>query len=230
MPDRHLPPERIGHRGAPREFDENTIDGFLRALARGADAVELDVHATRQGTVVVHHDAVLSDPSGASAPIADLTDDQVAAWVLPQGGRVPTLAAVFEALGDRGTVYVELKGAGVGEAAIADALAHGARYAFHSFDHAAVLALHEAWPKLAFGVLFDAGTPNVREQIDRYPVRDLWPHWSLVDRALVQAAHAGGKRVLAWTVNDAAAAGRLAALGVDGLCGDDVRAFPPADC
>ena len=51
-------PELIGHRGAPRERPENTIASFLRALDLGADAIELDVHATRDGVVVVHHDFV----------------------------------------------------------------------------------------------------------------------------------------------------------------------------
>ncbi|MGH7617348.1 MAG: glycerophosphodiester phosphodiesterase, partial [Gemmatimonadaceae bacterium] len=47
--------ERIGHRGAKRELPENTIAAFKRAFDRGADAVELDVHATNDGVVVVHH-------------------------------------------------------------------------------------------------------------------------------------------------------------------------------
>src|SRR5439155_7107203 len=51
--------QRIAHRGAKREFPENTLPAFQRAFERGADAIELDVHATRDGVVVVHHDAEL---------------------------------------------------------------------------------------------------------------------------------------------------------------------------
>src|SRR5215212_3136754 len=51
--------ERIGHRGAPRELLENTLPSFLRALERGAVAVELDVHSTADGVIVVHHDPVI---------------------------------------------------------------------------------------------------------------------------------------------------------------------------
>ena len=62
MPNAHLRarPERIAHRGAPREFDENTLPGFLRSVERGADAVELDVHLTRDGQVVVSSEKPLS--------------------------------------------------------------------------------------------------------------------------------------------------------------------------
>jgi glycerophosphoryl diester phosphodiesterase len=52
---------------------------------------------------------------------------------------------------------------------------------------------------------------------------DVWPHWPLVSAELVGAVHDAGGRVIPWTVNDQATAQALAALGVDALCGDDVR-------
>ena len=228
MPERHLRPERIAHRGAPREFDENSLEGFLRAVERGADAVELDVHRTRDGAVVIHHDPELPGPDGRAIPIVEMSLADVAHCALPRGGRVPTLAAVMDAVGDRATVYVELKGEGVGEAAVEVSRACGGRYAFHSFDHAAVLRLRDRWPHLSYGVLFDAGTPDPERLLGSFPVRDIWPHRSLVSTRLVDAAHAAGKRVLVWTVNAPEQARTLAALGVDGLCTDDVRLLEPA--
>jgi glycerophosphoryl diester phosphodiesterase len=47
----------IGHRGASADFPENTLDAFAGAAAQGADWVELDVRATSDGVLVVHHDA-----------------------------------------------------------------------------------------------------------------------------------------------------------------------------
>lgn len=220
-------PERIGHRGAPREFPENTLPGFLRAVERGADAVELDVHRTRDGAVVVHHDPDLAGLDGRGMPITELTLAQVQGVELAGGGRVPTLGAVMDALGERATVYVELKGAGVGEAAAQVARAHGRRFAFHAFDHAAVRALRAAHPEFAYGMLLDAGTTHAAGLVAQLDVRDVWPHWSLVDAELVQAAHAADRRVLVWTVDDPREAARLTALGVDGLCTDDVRLLVP---
>ena len=225
MPNQHRHPEWIGHRGAPREFPENTLPGFLRAVDRGADAVELDVHRTRDGAVVIHHDPMLRQLDGSPVAITTLTLAELRDWPLPDGARIPTLADVMDALGDSATVYVELKGDGVGDAAVDVALEFGHWFAFHSFDHDAVLGLQARYPDLDYGLLFDAGTPDVAARAAEYPVRDLWPHRSVVDQALVRAAHAAGKRVLVWTVNDAHEARRLAALGVDGLCGDDVRLF-----
>jgi glycerophosphoryl diester phosphodiesterase len=56
---------------------------------------------------------------------------------------------------------------------------------------------------------------------------DVWPQWELIDQPLVERVHDAGGRVIAWTVNSTADAERLIALGVDGLCGDDVRLLPP---
>jgi glycerophosphoryl diester phosphodiesterase len=72
-------------------------------------------------------------------------------------------------------------------------------------------------------MLIDQGVRDPMPVVHAPEAQDVWPHWSLVNAALVNAAHAAGKRVLAWTVNDADAARRLAALGVDGICTDDVR-------
>ena len=222
-------PERIAHRGAPREFDENTVPGFLRALERGADAIELDVHLSADGAVVVHHDPEITRSDGTRVAIATLTLADLGSILLPQGGRVPTLADVMDAVANAATVYVELKGDGVGEAAVGVARRHGGRYAFHSFDHAAVLALRAQHPDLRYGFLFDADYPDAAAAAVAAPVTDIWAHWSLVNASLVAAAHSAGKRVLVWTVDDHAESRRLAALGVDGLCGDDVRVFVSAN-
>src|SRR5687768_16417859 len=133
----------IGHRGAPRERPENTLASFLRALDLGADAVELDVHATRDGVVVVHHDFVPRADASVAAlrgrPIAELTAAELATFKT-SGEPIPTLAAVLEAIGPRATVYVEIKGRDI-ESSVIDTIAGAPSVrgvAVHSFDHRAV--------------------------------------------------------------------------------------------
>jgi glycerophosphoryl diester phosphodiesterase len=55
-----------------------------------------------------------------------------------------------------------------------------------------------------------------------YDARDLWPQATLIDAAMIDAAHRAGKRVVAWTVDDRQLASYLTAIGVDALCTDDV--------
>lgn len=215
--------ERIGHRGAPREFPENTLEGFLRALERGADAVELDVHKTRDDGVVIHHDPDVRTPDGALRPLSGLSQAEVEACRLAGGLRIPSLAQVLDAIGRRATVYIELKGHDVGLAAADVARAHGGRYALHSFDHDALRALSASLPQLAYGILLDAGTQDPGGMAAAFTGRDIWAHWTLADAQLARGVHARGQRLLAWTVNDPAEADRLRLAGVDGVCTDDVR-------
>jgi glycerophosphoryl diester phosphodiesterase len=191
-------PEIIAHRGASRERPENTLPAFERAIELGADGVEFDVHLHPDGVLRVHHDP---DPVGEP----------------------PTLDSVL-ALGARAgvTAYCELKGPGTAPGAVAAITRSGARCAVHAFDHRLIAEAKRLAPAVPRGVL-EASYPVDPLHAQRsVGGRDLWRHWPFVDGDLVRAAHAAGARVIAWTVNDAALIELLAALGVDGLCTDDV--------
>ena len=210
--------EHIAHRGANRELAENTIPAFLRAVERGADAIELDVHATADGIVVVHHDADLRIPGLGTRAIAEID------WLdLERSATgIARLADVLDAVPERVTLYVELKGAGV-EARTAEVIGGSARCAVHSFDHSAVSRMRAIARDIPRGVLFDHYPADVEASMRFAGARDVWPEWRLIDRRLVSTVHAAGGRVIAWTVNSRVDAERLVALGVDGLCSDDVR-------
>src|SRR4051812_10380840 len=101
--------ELIGHRGAPREFPENSVLAFQRAFERGAAAVELDVHATSDGVVVVHHDATVKRGANvyAGRSIAELTLEQLHGVELDHGVGIPTLREVLAIVPRAARVYVE---------------------------------------------------------------------------------------------------------------------------
>lgn len=139
------------------------------------------------------------------------------------GVSIPTLAEVLTTAPPSATVYVEIKGAGI-ETLVAEVIGRSsARCAVHSFDHAAVERFRKIAPDVPRGVLFERETDKLEAEVRRVGARDVWPHYSLIDTSLVELVHALGGRVIAWTVNDVVEAKRLAALGVAGICTDDVR-------
>jgi glycerophosphoryl diester phosphodiesterase len=217
--------ERIAHRGAKRELPENSLPAFRRAFERTADAIELDVHATRDGIVVVHHDPDLRARLGRPQPrIAELTWNELQRVELAPGIGIPRLADVLALTPADKTVYVEIKGVDIESGVIAAIEQSSARCAVHSFDHAAVARCRDLAPHIPRGVLFDGPPPDeMIQQLELVAARDLWPRWTLIDASLVARAHDAGARVIAWTVNSLANAKALAAMGVDGLCTDDVR-------
>ena len=207
--------ELIAHRGMPRLARENTLASFALALEAGADGIELDVHVSKDGVVVVNHDPTLG--TDAEERLSDLT-----AQDLGRRG-IPTLDDVCELIGTRATLYVEAKGERSASAIVECLTAHQVRAAVHSFDWSIVRAVRSLAPAIPVGLLVDNAGLDIASLAREHSVRDIWPSRDLIDASLVAAAHNAGARVIAWTVNQPDDARRLRALGVDGLCTDDVR-------
>jgi glycerophosphoryl diester phosphodiesterase len=230
----------VAHRGASAAAPENTVAAFLEAARQHADAVELDVRRTRDGVLVVAHDATWARTTDAAqvlpgrAPwrVEDLTLAETrrldaGSWAGPDfaGQRVPTLAEAFEVLRPTGLdVLVELKApdrhtvpALVRELATTR-LVPG-RVTVQSFDAGAVRAFRHALPSVRVGVLFRGVSRSrvraVAGWADLVNVHHAWLH-----RGLVEEAGAHGLACLAWTVNHAGAVRRLLDLGVDGVVTD----------
>jgi glycerophosphoryl diester phosphodiesterase len=212
-------PSIIAHRGASGYEYENSRAAFRRAVMLDADGVELDVHATRDGAIVVHHDP---DVYGFG-PIGQLTLEEARQVRLRNGETLPLLSEVLDLVGPR-DVWIEVKT--LPESSDRDLLAvmdrgpapH--RYAVHSFDHRIVRRLGVARPELRRGILLSAYLEDVVGAMRAVGATTLWQEWLQVDQELVRKVHAAGFQVIAWTVNEIGDLERLARLGVDGLCGN----------
>src|SRR4051794_26331090 len=127
-------PSVIAHRGASGYEFENSRAAFRRAVSLDADGVELDVHATRDGVIVVHHDPEI--PGNGS--LARLSFAETQQFRLPNGETIPRLSDVLDIVGDR-DIWIEVKQLpAAADTALLDVLGRGSapsRYAVHSFDH-----------------------------------------------------------------------------------------------
>ena len=209
----------IAHRGASGYEYENSRAAFRRAVMLDADGVELDIHATRDGAIVVHHDPELP----GVGPIATLTCAEARQVRIRNGETLPLLQEVLDLLGDH-DVWVEVKGLpGAHDQALLAVLDAGPaphRYAVHSFDHRIVRRLGEERPELPRGILLSAYLDDPVAALRAVGATTLWQEWQQVDDALVDAVHAAGGRINAWTVNEVGDLEHLVRLGVDGLCGN----------
>jgi glycerophosphoryl diester phosphodiesterase len=219
----------LGHRGSPRRARENTLEAYALARDDGADGVELDVHRTRDGGLVVHHDADI-EGFGVLA-------DHEAAEIRAAFDWIPTLAEVLDEC--RGLlVNVEIKNSPKDldfdpdesvAAGVVDLLAarDGVdRVLVSSFHLPSIERVHALAPAVPTGYLTVLHPPPA-EAIDA-AVRGghgaVHPFFGvLADDAagsLTESAHAVGVKVHTWTVNDPDDVARLAAAGVDALISD----------
>ena len=118
----------FAHRGASEQSPENTLASFSLAIESGADGIEVDVRTTRDGHLIVMHDATVDRTTDGSGAVADLSLEAIrrldaGGHVHPRfaGQRVPTLREVLELVGDRADVLLDLKEQGEAYArAVAD--------------------------------------------------------------------------------------------------------------
>jgi glycerophosphoryl diester phosphodiesterase len=212
-------PRILAHRGASGHRLENSLDAFQEARRLGADGVELDVHASRDGALIVHHDPELP----GIGPIASLDRSRVLETRLSNGEPIPELSAALATLSGM-DVWIELKT--LPAAADAELLATIAgsptaeRCSVHSFDHRIIARLGREHPSLSRGILSASYPVDPVAPLAAAGANTLWQEWHLIDAELVASVHRAGAKLIAWTVNDAATAQQLAALGVDALCGN----------
>ena len=93
----------------------------------------------------------------------------------------------------------------------------------HAFDHRIVERVRSIAPEIPAGILVEAYLLDVPHALRTAGATDYWPNWRYCDQALIDAVHAAGGRVIAWTTNDPDVIAQLTAAGIDGLCTDDVR-------
>ncbi|MGH7646228.1 MAG: glycerophosphodiester phosphodiesterase [Gemmatimonadales bacterium] len=208
----------IAHRGASGYEVENSLSAFRAAWSMGADAVELDVHGTADGTLVVHHDETLD---GKHA-IGQQSDAAVRAHRLANGEPVPTLEEALAVVGPRLGAFVEVKGLDPRlDDVLLAALDRGpnpAAYAVHGFDHRIVRRLGRRRAALRRGVLSASYAIHPVAALEDTGASDLWQERHLIDEGLVDAVHAAGARVIAWTVDQPDDMRRLLGMGVDAIC------------
>jgi glycerophosphoryl diester phosphodiesterase len=209
----------LGHRGASGHALENSRAAFRRAVELGADGVELDIHATADGSLVVHHNP---DLPGVGS-IAELDTREVVRATLPNGECVPLLGEVLDIIGER-VVWVEIKSmAGRFDANLLTTLDAGPapnRYAVHSFDHRIVARLGRLRPTLRRGILLASRPVDILPLLTEARAGTLWQARHFIDRELVTTIHDAGADIIAWTANEEEEIKRLAELGVDGICGN----------
>lgn len=218
-------PRTVGHRGASALAPENTLRAIELAIAHGLDMVEVDVHLSREGELMVIHDADLLRLAGRRDAVASLTAAELARVDLGDGQGVPRLVDVLALARGRLGVYVELKGVRTGFALgqlVRTGAAEGVELVSGSFDAPLVEELRAAAPDVPRSVLFrQTSTGSMVETCRAVGATYAHPCFRPLDAPFVAALHDAGLLVMAPHTNDPVEARAFAEAGIDVLATDD---------
>jgi glycerophosphoryl diester phosphodiesterase len=221
----------IAHRGDPIAERENTLGAFAAAVRAGADMVEIDLRRSRDGEIVILHDATLARLWGVERAVADLDAGDLAA--IGRGDvRIPTLREVLVAV--EVPLMVDVTGRAVVEGAVEAVRANDAmdRCLFVTGNVEALRLLRALAPEARIGVTWVNPGPPPEAILDELGAEYWNPMFRLITPEHVGAVHALGRQVSTWTVDERGDMARVAEAGVDAIVSNriaDLRRFVDRD-
>ena len=234
------PPKVFAHRGASAYAPENTLPAFALAARQGADGIELDVHLSKDGELVVIHDETLDRTTNGTGAVKDHTLAELQALCAGNGmsgfdgARIPTLREVLELVRPTGMlVNIELKTSlvwydGIEEKTLAlvEALGMQERVIYSSFNHYSIERVRQLAPQAQTAYLFADIICDVEKYAAAHGVGGLHPGLCNVRMAdFLHTYLASGLAVRVWTVNEADDLRWLLAAGADVITNAPARAL-----
>jgi len=218
----------IAHRGGLYYRPENSCAALDYSLQNGLNWVEVDIRLSQDNIPILSHDEVVDTSDGEKRAVRSLTFQTLRKLDIGGGEVVPGLADVLYRYKEKLAFNLEIKELDAVDAVLAqiDHQDMANRVLITSFIPEAVQMVHQATPDLARGLLLDRLTGRIVR--GRSGVRAagllgckyILPHYNIVNRAWIDAAHQEGLKVLVWTVNLPTDAERLLEWGVDGIISD----------
>lgn len=213
----------ISHAACGGHAPENTLAGIRKAIELGSEAIEIDVHASKDGTPVLMHDTTVDRTTKGTGAIAEMTIDQLRA--LDAGGEpVPTLAEVLDLTKGKVLLVMEIKQPGIEEhvarvvhdkEALDDVMAW-------SFFPEAIIGMRAAEPKVPCALLIGGEVMDkwdrIRASAIKLGVQGVSVFNPSVNERVAEDCRRRGLALYTWTPDGTREIERLVDLGVDGVC------------
>jgi glycerophosphoryl diester phosphodiesterase len=233
-----------GHRGAAGLAPENTLVSVRKALELGVHRVEVDVQQTKDDVVICMHDRTLDRTTDMHGQIREGTWDELRVAKANVGFEqshpdegIPTLEEVMQAVNGLCELVIEIKDGNSYYPGIEDRVVElikqfkAEKWALvHSFNDEALLHIHGKHPEIRLQKLFVLKMPWLPVMLDfrlhlvglsDYSYVEAFAvHRTFITKSIIEKAHAMGKKVHVWTVNDREMMETLVDMGVDGIITD----------
>lgn len=220
---------KVGHRGARAYEIENTLKSYEKAIALGANAIELDVRKSKDGKLVITHDDNLKRVFGKDIRVDEATLKQLKQL---SENRIPTLEEALSLI-DRKVekILVEIKEAGY-EKKILEVIRKEKltdRAIIVSFHEQALSDVRKTDSRIETGLIYARyKNPKYKNPIDaalKLKAQYLVPLYRFTHTKNISDAHKNNLKVIVWTINTRQEAKQYIARGVDGIASDKPDIF-----
>lgn len=227
----------FAHRGFSAVAPENTMAAFRRAAEAGADGLELDVHLSKDGEVVVIHDETVNRTTDGKGKVRELTLEELRRLDAGSrfgkefaGEKIPLLHEVLELVADQKLwLNIELKNnkfpyPGLEEKVLEVISRFGLsqKTVYSSFNHYSLQRIKEKQPETDTALLYMAHLIEPWNYAAWAGASSIHPYWPTVTEELVRGCREQGLSLRPFTVNQSRVMGRLIELGVDAIITDKV--------
>ena len=217
----------IGHRGAKGYVAENTLESFQYAIDFGVDGIELDVHLSADGEIIVIHDETVDRTTNGSGSVMEMTSSALKKLRIENQYEIPLLAEVFDLTDRKCLINVELK---AGEAAkpVVDlmekyVLEKGWQYAdflISSFDWPALQRVRDLHAEIPLGVLTNTDLDLAVAFAKFINAETIHPYFHLLTAENTMAMQLQKLKIFSWTINEPEDIQKIKSFKINGIITD----------
>jgi glycerophosphoryl diester phosphodiesterase len=218
---------KIGHRGAKGYEPENTLVSFQKAIDLGADGIELDVHLSLDGELIVIHDETIDRTTNGKGFVNQLTLNELKSFLIDEKHKIPTLEEVFEWANNNFLINIELKSYETVEKVIILIEKYVLeknwdynRFLVSSFDWNALQQICFLNDKIQIGVLTQTDL-NLAFAFSKFiKAKTIHPYFHLLNQENIAKIKEKNIQIFTWTVNEIEDIQKIKILKVDGIISD----------
>jgi glycerophosphoryl diester phosphodiesterase len=223
----HLTMLKIAHRGFKGMAPENTLIAFQKAVDASVDGIELDVHLSIDGHLMVIHDNTIDRTTNGKGVVNKLSLPKLKSFLIDGQHQIPTLSEVLELVNQKCMVNIELKGVGTAQAVgdlitsyVLDKNWNYNDFLVSSFDWTALQQLRFLNEKIPIGVLTETDLSLAFAFAKFMKAETIHPYYHLLTKENTTQMQEEGLQVFAWTINNSEDIQKIKLLNVNGIISD----------
>lgn len=218
---------KIAHRGARGYEPENTLQAFQKAIEMKADGIELDVHLSSDGHLIVIHDETIDRTTNGKGFVNNLSLQELKDFRIENKHQIPTLSEVLDLVDQQCFINIELKGIGTADAVVTLIELYISEknwtydsFLVSSFDWEHLKQIDSLNPKISIGVLTETDIESAITFAKEIKAKAIHPDFHLLNKENTKQIQEIGFQVFPWTVNEKEDIAKIKTYNVNGIISD----------